>query len=168
MVLQANLIYFLVKVQQPLAAAQAAGYLESTGLPPSTYLQRFRTRRDSLLASGDVVGYEGRLDTAWALSLERLGANSPAAVQLLQLAAFLAPEPIPLRLFSFADHCRGSQTDRPPTPPPPLAVRWQSRRRPPYKTSPLDRSGTRSRRPINDRMRAPRPPVNWAGYAARI
>jgi hypothetical protein len=86
----------------PLAAAQAAGYLESTGLPPSTYLQRFRTRRGSLLASGDVVGYEGRLDTAWALSLERLGANSPAAVQLLQLAAFLAPEPIPLRLFS--DH----------------------------------------------------------------
>ena len=29
----------------PLAAAQAAGYLEPTGLPPADYLHRFRTRR---------------------------------------------------------------------------------------------------------------------------
>src|SRR5512144_1575110 len=84
----------------PLAAAQAAGYLESTGLPPVDYLRRFRTRRDSLLARGDVVGYGGRLDTAWSLSLDRLAQDSPAAVQLLQLAAFLAPEPIPLRLLT--------------------------------------------------------------------
>jgi Tetratricopeptide repeat len=46
-----------------------------------------------------VVGYSGRIDTAWALSLERLRGEDLAAVQLLQLAAFLAPEPIPLALF---------------------------------------------------------------------
>src|SRR5512135_2113564 len=86
----------------PLAAAQAAGYLESTGLPAAAYLRRFRSRRDSLLAQGEVVGYQGRLDTAWALSLDRLAHDSPAAVALLQLAAFLAPEPIPLPLFT--DH----------------------------------------------------------------
>jgi TIR domain-containing protein/tetratricopeptide repeat protein len=86
----------------PLAAAQAAGYLEQSDLPPSDYLRRFRARRAGLLARGEVVGYSGRVDTAWALSLERLRDQDPAAVQLLELAAFLAPEFIPLTLFS--DH----------------------------------------------------------------
>jgi hypothetical protein len=86
----------------PLAAAQAAGYLEQTDLPAGDYLRRFRTRRASLLARGEVVGYAGRIDTAWALSLDRLRGEEPAAVQLLELAAFLAPEPIPLSLVG--DH----------------------------------------------------------------
>jgi hypothetical protein len=84
----------------PLAAAQVAAYLEQTDLPPGDYLRRFRTRRATLLARGEVVCYPGRIDTAWALSLERLRDEDPAAVQLLELAAFLAPEPIPLWLFS--------------------------------------------------------------------
>ncbi|MGR7026194.1 FxSxx-COOH system tetratricopeptide repeat protein [Geodermatophilus sp. URMC 62] len=84
----------------PLAAAQAAGYLEQTSLPPADYLRRFREHRETLLARGDVLGYAGRVDTTWALSLERLGADDPAAVQLLQLSAFLAPEPVPLSLIS--------------------------------------------------------------------
>jgi DNA-binding SARP family transcriptional activator len=84
----------------PLAAAQAAAYLEQTGLPPAEYLHRFRTRRASLLARGEVLGYQGRLDTTWTLSLDRLRTGSPAAVPLLELAAWLAPEPIPLRLLS--------------------------------------------------------------------
>jgi hypothetical protein len=84
----------------PLAAAQAAGYLEQTDLPAADYLRRFRAHRTTLLARGDVVGYRGRLDTAWALSLDRLRGEDPAAVQLLELAAFLAPEPIPRSLFS--------------------------------------------------------------------
>jgi hypothetical protein len=86
----------------PLAGAQAAGYLEQTDLPPADYLRRFREHRETLLARGDVVGYAGRIDTAWALSLDRLRGEDPAAVQLLELAAFLAPEPIPLALVS--DH----------------------------------------------------------------
>jgi hypothetical protein len=84
----------------PLAAAQAAGYLEQTDLPPADYLRRFRAQRATVLARGDVVGYAGRIDTTWALSLERLSSEDPAAVQLLQLAAFLAPDPIPVALFS--------------------------------------------------------------------
>ena len=56
----------------PLAAAQAAGYLEQTDLPPADYLRRFRTRRADLLARGEVVGYSraGR---------HRLGAVAGAA-----------------------------------------------------------------------------------------
>jgi class 3 adenylate cyclase len=84
----------------PLAAAQAAAYLEQTGLPPGEYLYRFRTRRARLLEKGEVLGYQGRVDTTWALSFERLRAEDPAAVQLLEIAAFLAPEPIPLFLLS--------------------------------------------------------------------
>ncbi|HEV3496742.1 MAG TPA: FxSxx-COOH system tetratricopeptide repeat protein, partial [Actinomycetes bacterium] len=84
----------------PLAAAQAAGYLEQTDLPAIDYLRRFRTRRADLLARGDVLGYSGRVDTAWALSVERLRGEDPAAVQLLALAAFLAPEPVPLSLLT--------------------------------------------------------------------
>jgi class 3 adenylate cyclase len=83
----------------PLAAAQAAAYLELTDLSPEDYLRRFRTRRAILLARGDVLGYHGRVDTAWALSVERLRAEDPAAVQLLEIAAFFAPEPIPLSLL---------------------------------------------------------------------
>ncbi|MGY1760144.1 FxSxx-COOH system tetratricopeptide repeat protein [Geodermatophilus sp. SYSU D00779] len=84
----------------PLAAAQAAGYLEQTDLSPAHYLRRLREHRATLLARGEVVGYSGRLDTTWALSLERLRCENRAAVALLELAAFVAPEPIPLRLFT--------------------------------------------------------------------
>ncbi len=86
----------------PLAAAQAAAYLEQTGTAASDYLHRFRTRRDGLLAKGDVVGYRRRVDTTWDLSLERLQATDPVAVELLEIGAFLAPEPVPLSWFT--DH----------------------------------------------------------------
>jgi hypothetical protein len=84
----------------PLAAAQCAAYLEQTSLPPGDYLRRFQSRRASLLAKGDVPDYQGRLDTTWTLSLQRLRTDNPGAVQLLQLAAFLSPESIPLYLFT--------------------------------------------------------------------
>jgi len=83
----------------PLAAAQAAAYLEQTGLAPESYLRQFRNRRVALLATGDVVGYQGSLNTTWEISLERLRLMSPAAVELLELAAFLAPETVPLEMF---------------------------------------------------------------------
>jgi DNA-binding SARP family transcriptional activator len=86
----------------PLAAAQAAAYLEETAVQPQDYLRQFRTRRAHLLAQGDLLDYQGRVDTAWQLSLERLRSVSQAAVELLRLSAFLAPEAIPLPLF--ADH----------------------------------------------------------------
>ena len=86
----------------PLAAAQAAAYLEQTGLSPGRYLDRFRSRRANLLAKGDVLRYQGRVSTTWTLSMDRLQLDSPAAVPLLQAAAFYGPEPIPVELFT--DH----------------------------------------------------------------
>jgi hypothetical protein len=96
----------------PLAVSQAAGYLESTGLRVADYLRRFRARRGSLLAHGEAgLYYRGRLDAAWTLSLDRLAAESPAAVALLQVAAFLAPEPIPLHLFTGHDRHDGGHVE---------------------------------------------------------
>ena len=117
----------------PLAAAQAAAYLEQTGLPPGEYLHRFRTRRASLLAKGEVLGYQGRVDTTWTLSLERLRSGTPAAVPLLELAAFLAPEPIPLRLFTAIPSCWMSPCARPrrtPTLSMTCSRRWSASRWP--------------------------------------
>ena len=45
----------------PLAAAQAAAYLEQTGLPPAAYLGRFRTRRASLLAKGQDAIFQNKV-----------------------------------------------------------------------------------------------------------
>ena len=47
-----------------------------------------------------MLDYEGRVDTTWAISLERLHTVNPAAVALLEISAFLAPEPIPVSLFT--------------------------------------------------------------------
>jgi DNA-binding SARP family transcriptional activator len=84
----------------PLALAQAVAYLEATDIDPGEYLDQFSRRRSAFLARGDVLDYQGRLDTAWDMSLQRLAATCPAALTLLQLSAFLAPEPIPLELFA--------------------------------------------------------------------
>ncbi|EIV91222.1 FxSxx-COOH system tetratricopeptide repeat protein [Frankia sp. QA3] len=84
----------------PLALAQAAGYLNQTGLAPDDYLRRFRGRRQRFLGKGNDPLYAGRLDTCWSISLDRLHADNPATVQLLDLCSHLAPEPIPLSLFA--------------------------------------------------------------------
>ena len=44
--------------------------------------------------------YEGRLDTAWDLSLQRLATSCPQALSLLEHSAFLASEPIPVEIFA--------------------------------------------------------------------
>src|SRR3712207_6658057 len=81
----------------PLAAAQAAGYLEQTDLPPADYLRRFRTRRATLLAGRGRAASHGRLGSAWALAVGRLRWEDPAALQWPLLAASPAPGPSPLR-----------------------------------------------------------------------
>ncbi|WP_250286232.1 FxSxx-COOH system tetratricopeptide repeat protein [Frankia sp. CiP1_Cm_nod2] len=84
----------------PLAVGQAAAYLEKSGETPAGYLATFRARRHRLLAEGQDLVYGGSVDAAWSLSLQRLATESPAAVRLLGLAAFLGPEPIPLTLLT--------------------------------------------------------------------
>jgi hypothetical protein len=83
----------------PLALAQAAGYVEQTGIGPEAYLEHLRNRREHMLVHGSDYRYGARIDTVWALTLQRLQHTAPATAQLLQVAAACGPEPIPMRLF---------------------------------------------------------------------
>jgi hypothetical protein len=87
----------------PLALDQAAAYLDQTGMPPEEYLRLLDTRSADLHSRGHAAGHPGTVATVWSVSLDRLQATAPAAVQLLELCAWLAPEPIPLDLFT--SHC---------------------------------------------------------------
>ena len=84
----------------PLALAQVAAYLDQTRLPASEYLRLLETRAADLHSRGRTAGHPDSIATIWSVSLDRLRAITPAAVQLLTLCAWLAPEPVPLDLFS--------------------------------------------------------------------
>ena len=84
----------------PLAVAQAAAYLHETSLPADEYLRLLHTRAAELLADDAPTGYSVSLAASWHVAFDRLATDEPAALQLLALCAHLAPEPIPLTLFT--------------------------------------------------------------------
>ncbi|MCP2248380.1 Tetratricopeptide (TPR) repeat [Lentzea aerocolonigenes] len=84
----------------PLAIEQAAAYLETTGLPADEYIALFHRRAADLIGRGRLIDRQETLTTLWDLSLAALAEQSPAAVQLLNMLAWMAPEPVPLDLFT--------------------------------------------------------------------
>jgi TIR domain/NB-ARC domain len=84
----------------PLALEQAGAYLDRSQLPGPEYLDLLRSRAAELYARGQVTDRTDTIATLWDISLERISVESPAAVQLLDVCAYLAPEPIPLDLFT--------------------------------------------------------------------
>ncbi|MFI7615322.1 FxSxx-COOH system tetratricopeptide repeat protein [Nonomuraea terrae] len=88
----------------PLAIEQAAVWLAETGMPVSEYLQLFDAQRNELL---HVEGAEVPVAAAWNVSFTRLRESHPAALQLLQVCAFLAPEPIPRSLLTSSRDLEG-------------------------------------------------------------
>jgi tetratricopeptide (TPR) repeat protein len=102
----------------PLALEQASAFLEATEMPVDEYVTLFREQAARVLGVGRVADrQETTLTTLWDLSLTRLGEQYPAALQLLDLLAWMAPEPVPLDLF----------TDHPDELPAPLADAVQDR-----------------------------------------
>jgi tetratricopeptide (TPR) repeat protein len=83
----------------PLALEQVASYVEQSGMDLDGYLRLFRRRHEDVLARGDVVGYQGTVDTVWELGFARVEDVSPAGADLLRLCAFLAPDDIPVDLL---------------------------------------------------------------------
>jgi len=79
----------------PLALEQAAAYLEQTSTSMRDYLGLLEERVGELLEVGELADYPDTVATAWTLSLERVGIETPAAEDLLTLCAFLAPDDIP-------------------------------------------------------------------------
>lgn len=84
----------------PLALEQAAAYLDQIRLPPADYLHLLTTRAGDMYGRGRVIDHRHTIATLWSLSLDQLRVCQPAAVQLLRLCAYLAPEPIPLDVFT--------------------------------------------------------------------
>ncbi len=83
----------------PLALEQAASYIIAAGDSLTGYLASFRQRRADVLARGEPTGYGKTVATTWALAAKRLQQANPAALGLLRLMAFCAPESIPVRLL---------------------------------------------------------------------
>lgn len=84
----------------PLALEQAGAYIEACGCSIGNYLDLFRTRRQELLERGQPSqDYPDTVATTWEISFERVEMESPAAADLLNLCAFLAPDDIPKELL---------------------------------------------------------------------
>ncbi|MFF9588904.1 FxSxx-COOH system tetratricopeptide repeat protein [Streptomyces sp. NPDC014646] len=78
----------------PLAVEQAAAWIAETATPIDTYLEQLAQQAPEVLALNQPDGYPQPVAATWNISIERLKERSPAAVRLLQLCAFFAPEPI--------------------------------------------------------------------------
>jgi tetratricopeptide (TPR) repeat protein len=84
----------------PLALGQAGAHLADTATGVEDYLTLLAERTTELLTLGASATYPVSLAASVQIALDRLATQSPAALTLLTLAAYLGPEPIPLILFS--------------------------------------------------------------------
>ena len=80
----------------PLALEQAGAYMETTGKPLGEYLKAFQDRRLKMLARSKPSDYPETVATTWKISVEAVEKDQPAAVELLRLFSYLAPDDIPL------------------------------------------------------------------------
>ncbi|MDH6706415.1 cellulose biosynthesis protein BcsQ [Kitasatospora sp. MAA19] len=83
----------------PLAVEVAAAWLDTTGTPVETYVAQLHAEAARALAVSRPADYPTPVGATWNVSIGRLRQQSPAAVRLLQLCAFFAPEPISMNLF---------------------------------------------------------------------
>jgi tetratricopeptide (TPR) repeat protein len=84
----------------PLALVQAGAHLADTATAVHGYLTLLAQRTMELLAQDSSATYPVSLTASVQIALDRLAVQSPAALLLLILTAYLAPEPIPLTLFT--------------------------------------------------------------------
>lgn len=64
------------------------------------YAELLTTRALELLKRAQPLGYQHTVATTWSLALQRLQQGEPAAVDLLTLASFVAPDDLPLPLVA--------------------------------------------------------------------
>jgi nucleoside phosphorylase len=85
----------------PLALEQAGAYIEATGRGVSGYLELYEKYRPEIQKNqyGDVRYYRTAVAFAWNLAREVVQLESPAAIELLYLCAYLSPDAIFYQLF---------------------------------------------------------------------
>jgi hypothetical protein len=84
----------------PLGLAQAASYLEETSTPPGIYLALLSSHANEMRSRGQVDDYPFNLESVWSISIRNLRSVSPASIDLLSLCSWMAPDEIPLDLFT--------------------------------------------------------------------
>ena len=86
----------------PLALDQAGAYIEETECGLSSYLMLYRKQRAKLLTlrGGFVPGHPEAVTTTWSLAFANVERANPAAVELLRLCTFLAPDAIPEEILT--------------------------------------------------------------------
>jgi tetratricopeptide (TPR) repeat protein/transcriptional regulator with XRE-family HTH domain len=83
----------------PLALAQAASYVDSTGRDLAGYAELLRTSLDELLGEGRPEDHPDTVTTTWRLSFDHVEGECAPAAGLLRLCAFLAPDDISTRFL---------------------------------------------------------------------
>lgn len=83
----------------PLALAQAASYMRSTGTSAADYLTLLRERRRDMLSRGAPPDHRDPVTLTWSVAMARLESEKPTALALLLTCAFLAPDNIPYKLL---------------------------------------------------------------------
>ncbi len=85
----------------PLALEQAAAYMLAKNVSFAAYLRSYEQRRLQVLEKQrpEMGDYPDSVATTWAINVEAVKASSPAAADLLNLSAFLAPDNIPYELL---------------------------------------------------------------------
>ncbi|MGW4205752.1 FxSxx-COOH system tetratricopeptide repeat protein, partial [Streptomyces sp. NPDC004726] len=86
----------------PLAVEQASAWRAETGMPSAEYLRVFQEKSTELMAVSPPTQYEKTVATAWNVSLDHVEGKNAGAIQLLELCAYFAPEPISRQFFSNA------------------------------------------------------------------
>jgi len=82
----------------PGALEMAIQHMQATGTSLSDYLRQLRKQPGTVLKSGLLYGNKQRLLTdTWSDAVARLQRDTPCAMDLFTLCAFMAPKPIPLR-----------------------------------------------------------------------
>jgi tetratricopeptide (TPR) repeat protein len=84
----------------PLALAQAAGVLAETGMQVAEYRSELNRHAGQVMADGKPARYGRSLAAAVTIAKRQLAAADEAAVQMLQICSFLAPEPVPAEFFT--------------------------------------------------------------------
>jgi len=81
----------------PLALDQAGAYIKAEACSLQDYLSLYRTRRQNLLQSRKNLDqqYPYSVATTWNISFGKVQSANPAAAELLNFCAFLAPDAIP-------------------------------------------------------------------------
>lgn len=83
----------------PLALEQAGAYIDAMSISLAEYLRLFESYQVPLLDEALPIDYPLSITKTWELAFQQVQQQLPAAADLLNLCAFLAPDNIPLAII---------------------------------------------------------------------